>query len=324
MTKGKGIIKGKGMIKGKEIIKGKEMKEGKEIIKEKGKRKQVRDPVWDVSVCHSWFVVSFSTCDNTTESNTSKMRILVTGGAGFLGFHLCRRLLNEGHTVICVDNLCSGEKRHADMLAVFSASQETQRGVFEFHELDVCDNERLTEAVGEKADKKIDQIFHMACPASPKFYQMNPIETLRSCFEGTINVLRLAERQKAPIMMASTSEVYGDPEQHPQKESYWGHVNPFGPRSCYDEGKRVAEALCFSFIAERGVNVKVVRIFNVYGPEMRPDDGRVVSNFICLALRNLPLPVYGGGHQTRSFCFVDDAVEAFIRSLPSSLLIFDL
>jgi UDP-glucuronate decarboxylase len=225
------------------------------------------------------------------------MRILVTGGAGFLGSHLCERLLNEGHEVACLDNLFTGRKTNiAHLLA------NTR---FEFIRYDIVDPFKI----------EVDQIYNLACPASPVHYQHNPIKTVKTSVMGAINVLGLAKRVRARVFQASTSEVYGDPEQHPQKETYWGHVNPIGIRSCYDEGKRCAETLFFDYHRQNGVDIRVVRIFNTYGPRMSPNDGRVVSNFIVQALNGEDITIYGEGNQTRSFCYVDDLIEGFVRMM---------
>jgi len=223
------------------------------------------------------------------------MKILVTGGAGFLGSHLCERLLGDGHEVICLDNFFTGRKANVEHLI-------GRRG-FELIRHDVIDPFKV----------EVDQIYNLACPASPPHYQFNPIKTIKTSVMGAINCLGLAKRVRARIFQASTSEVYGDPEEHPQREAYWGHVNPIGARSCYDEGKRCAETLFFDYHRENGVDIRVVRIFNTYGPRMLPDDGRVVSNFIVQAIRGEDLTVYGEGAQTRSFCYVDDLIEGFVR-----------
>lgn len=223
------------------------------------------------------------------------MRILVTGGAGFLGSHLCDRLLKDGHEVICLDNFFTGRKGNiAHLLG---------RPDFELVRHDVIDPFKF----------EVDQIYNLACPASPPHYQYNPIKTTKTSVMGAINCLGLAKRVKARVFQASTSEVYGDPEVHPQPESYWGHVNPIGRRSCYDEGKRVAETLFFDYHRENKVDIRIVRIFNTYGPRMHPNDGRVVSNFIVQALKGEDLTIYGDGTQTRSFCYVDDLIEGFVR-----------
>lgn len=223
------------------------------------------------------------------------MRILVTGGAGFLGSHLCDRLLNEGHEILCLDNFFTGRKQNiAHLLG---------NPKFELIRHDVTEPFRV----------EVDQIYNLACPASPPHYQYNPIKTTKTSVMGAINSLGLAKRVKARVFQASTSEVYGDPKVNPQDESYWGNVNPIGRRSCYDEGKRCAETLFFDYHRENGVDIRVVRIFNTYGPRMLADDGRVVSNFIVQALKGENLTVYGDGSQTRSFCYVDDLIEGFVR-----------
>ncbi len=222
------------------------------------------------------------------------MRILVTGGAGFIGSHLCKRLLKEGHYVICLDNLFTGSKENIRDL-------EKYRN-FEFIRHDITQPILL----------EVDMIFNLACPASPVHYQYNPVKTIKTNVLGTLNMLGLAKRVKARILQASTSEVYGDPTVHPQSEDYWGNVNPIGLRACYDEGKRCAEALCFSYHRQNNVDIRVVRIFNTYGPNMLPDDGRVISNFIVQALKGEPLTIYGRGEQTRSFCYVDDLIDGLM------------
>ena len=223
------------------------------------------------------------------------MRILITGGAGFLGSHLCDRLLKDGHEVICLDNLFTGRKSNVLHLK--------DNPNFEFVRHDVIDPFKY----------EVDQIYNLACPASPPHYQFNPIKTTKTSVMGAINCLGLAKRVRARVFQASTSEVYGDPEVHPQPESYWGLVNPIGPRSCYDEGKRCAETLFFDYHRENKVDIRVVRIFNTYGPRMHPNDGRVVSNFIVQALKGEDITIYGDGMQTRSFCYVDDLIEGFVR-----------
>lgn len=225
------------------------------------------------------------------------LRILVTGGAGFLGSHLCQRLLRDGHTVFCVDDLSTGS---AQNIASFRSSPRFQW---------------LHHDVTQPLDADVDQIYNLACPASPVHYQADPLRTLRTSVLGALNLLELARRTDAVILQASTSEVYGDPSVHPQPESYWGNVNPIGVRACYDEGKRCAETLFFDYRRQHGVRTKVVRLFNTYGPRMQPDDGRVVSNFIVQALRGIDLTVYGTGRQTRSFCYVDDMVDALVRMM---------
>lgn len=229
----------------------------------------------------------------------SKKRILVTGGAGFLGTNLTARLLNEGHHVICIDNFLSGLKEH---IAGF---------------LDNPNYQLIEHDIIDPIDLEVDEIYNLACAGSPPAYQANPIHTTKTCVHGILNMLELAKNNNARIMQASTSEVYGDPEVHPQVESYLGNVNPNGIRSCYDEGKRCAESLCFDHQRMYGTNIKIARIFNTYGPHMDPKDGRVVSNFIVQSLRGEPLTVYGDGSQTRSFCYVDDLIEGFIRLMAS-------
>jgi UDP-glucuronate decarboxylase len=226
-------------------------------------------------------------------------RILVTGGAGFVGSNLCRRLVREGYDVVCLDNVSTGSEANVAEL--------TKEPNFIFFRGDVV----------EKLDLQVDRIYNLACPASPVHYQADPIRTFRTSVWGAYNLLDLAERNGATILQASTSEVYGDPAVHPQTESYWGNVNPIGLRSCYDEGKRGAETLFFDHRRMHSTKIKVVRIFNTYGPLMNPGDGRVVSNFIVQALKGLPLTIYGDGSQTRSFCYVDDLVEGLIRMMDS-------
>lgn len=223
------------------------------------------------------------------------MRVLVTGGAGFLGSHLCEALLAQGHEVLCVDNL-------------FSSSKENIH-----HLLDNPGFEFLRHDVIQPLYVEVDRIFHLACPASPIHYQYNPVKTVKTNVQGTLHMLGLAKRVRARILLASTSEVYGDPEVHPQPEEYWGRVNPIGPRSCYDEGKRVAETLMMDYHRQNGVEVRIARIFNTYGPRMSEGDGRVVSNMVVQALRGEPLTVHGDGRQTRSFCFVSDLIEGLLR-----------
>ena len=225
------------------------------------------------------------------------MKTLVTGGAGFLGSHICERLLDQGHEVICLDNFFTGNKENVAHLR--------DHANFELMRHDVIDPFKV----------EVDRIYNMACPASPVHYQYNPIKTVKTSVMGAINCLGLAKRVGARILQASTSEVYGDPEVHPQPESYRGNVNPIGLRACYDEGKRCAETLFFDYHRENKVDTRVVRIFNTYGPRMAPDDGRVVSNFIFQALRGEDLTIYGDGSQTRSFCYVDDLVEAILRTM---------
>lgn len=226
-------------------------------------------------------------------------RILVTGGAGFLGSHLCEKLLNEGHEVLCLDNFYTG--RRANIVNLL------QKPFFEIMRHDICFPLYV----------EVDEIYNLACPASPIHYQFDPVQTTKTSVHGAINMLGLAKRVKAKILQASTSEVYGDPQIHPQPESYWGHVNPVGFRSCYDEGKRCAETLFFDYHRQHKLKIKVARIFNTYGPKMHPDDGRVVSNFIMQALHGKPITVYGKGDQTRSFCYVDDLIDGFIKLMAS-------
>lgn len=225
------------------------------------------------------------------------MRVLVTGGAGFIGSHLCERLLADGQEVLCLDNFYTGRRRNLAAL------------------LDHPDFEVVRHDVIEPILLEVDRVFHLACPASPVHYQNNPVKTVKTNVMGTINMLGLTKRVRARLLHASTSEVYGDPEVHPQTEDYWGNVNPIGVRSCYDEGKRVAETLCFDYHRQSGVDIRVVRIFNTYGPRMLPDDGRVVSNFCVKALRGEPLELYGDGQQTRSFCFVDDLIRGLVAMM---------
>ena len=224
-----------------------------------------------------------------------RKRILVTGGAGFLGSHLCERLVAVGHDVLCVDNFFTGTK---DNVA---------------HLLGNSRFEMLRHDITFPLFVEVDEIYNLACPASPIHYQFDPVQTTKTSVHGAINMLGLAKRVKAKVFQASTSEVYGDPRVHPQDEDYWGHVNPHGFRSCYDEGKRCAETLFFDYRRQHGLNIKVARIFNTYGPRMHPSDGRVVSNFIMQALRGEPITIYGDGSQTRSFCYVDDLIEGFLR-----------
>lgn len=223
------------------------------------------------------------------------MRILITGGAGFIGSHLCGRLLGEGHEILCLDNFFTGSRQNV------------------LHLLDNPNFELIRHDVTEPILLEVDQIYNLACPASPIHYQYNPVKTVKTSVMGMINMLGMAKRVKARILQASTSEVYGDPEVHPQPESYWGNVNCIGLRSCYDESKRVAETLMMDYHRQNNVDTRIVRIFNTYGPNMNPDDGRVVSNFIVQALRGEDLTIYGSGEQTRSFCYVDDLVEGLIR-----------
>jgi len=228
-------------------------------------------------------------------------RILVTGGAGFLGSHLCERLLNEGNDVVSVDNYYSGDKQNIA------------------HLLSNSQFEAIRHDITFPLYVETDQIYNLACPASPIHYQRDPIQTTKTCVHGSINMLGLSKRVKARILQASTSEVYGDPEVHPQTEDYWGRVNPVGIRSCYDEGKRCAETLFFDYYRQCSLEIKVVRLFNTYGPKMHPNDGRVVSNFIVQALRGDNITIYGDGQQTRSFCYVDDLIKALVRMMDSSV-----
>lgn len=224
-------------------------------------------------------------------------KILVTGGAGFLGSHLCERLLAEGNEVICLDNYFTGSKRNV------------------LHLLSNPFFELIRHDITEPLDIEVDEIYNLACPASPVHYQYDPIKTINTSVVGAVNMLELANRIGAKILQASTSEVYGDPHVHPQPESYWGNVNPIGPRSCYDEGKRCAETLFFDYHRQNKVRIKVVRIFNTYGPRMHPNDGRVISNFIVQALQNQDITIYGNGSQTRSFCFCDDLIDGLIKMM---------
>ena len=227
--------------------------------------------------------------------NKMKRKILVTGGGGFIGSHLCEKLLKEGNEVLCVDNFYTGSKSNVIHLL--------DNPLFEIIRHDICFPFYI----------EVDEIYNLACPASPVHYQFDPVQTTKTSVHGAINMLGLAKRVKAKILQASTSEVYGDPTIHPQTEDYWGNVNPIGPRSCYDEGKRCAETLFFDYYRQHDLNIKVARIFNTYGPKMSPNDGRVVSNFIVQALNDKPITIYGEGKQTRSFCYVDDLVEAITQ-----------
>ena len=228
-----------------------------------------------------------------------RKRVLVTGGAGFLGSHLCHRLIAEGHDVLCIDNFFTGTRDNI---------------------VDLLDNpnfELIRHDITFPLYVEVDEIFNLACPASPVHYRFDPVQTTKTCVHGTINILGLAKRVKAKVFQASTSEVYGDASVHPQPETYWGNVNPIGPRSCYDEGKRCAETLFFDYYRQYDLDIKVARIFNTYGPKMHPNDGRVVSNFIIQALRGKPITVFGDGSQTRSFCFVDDLIDGILRFMDS-------
>jgi UDP-glucuronate decarboxylase len=237
--------------------------------------------------------------DPISRKTDSAQRILVTGGAGFIGSHLCRRLLDRGHEVLAVDNFSSSSRRNLEDLL----------GEPRF--------ELIRHDVTFPLYVEVDQIYHLACPASPIHYQRDPVQTTKTCVVGSLNMLGLAKRLGAPVLLSSTSEVYGDPAVHPQTESYWGNVNPIGPRSCYDEGKRAAETLFFDYHRQHKLKIKVARIFNTYGPRMHPNDGRVVSSFIVQALSGIPLTLHGDGSQTRSFCYVDDTVEGLIRLMDS-------
>jgi UDP-glucuronate decarboxylase len=230
----------------------------------------------------------------------NKKRILVTGGAGFIGSHLSDVLLSQGHEVICVDNFYTGSKENVT------------------HLLDSKNYELIRHDITQEILLEVDQIYNLACPASPIHYQNNPIKTIKTNVLGTINMLGLAKRVKARLLQASTSEVYGNPMEHPQKETYWGNVNTIGIRSCYDEGKRISETLCFDYNRSNGVDIRVIRIFNTYGPRMHVDDGRVVSNFIVQALKNNDITIHGDGSQTRSFCYVDDLVNGIISMMNQS------
>jgi UDP-glucuronate decarboxylase len=228
-----------------------------------------------------------------------KERIIITGGCGFLGSHLCDVLIQQGHEVLCVDNCFTGTKRHIG------------------HLMDHPNFEFMRHDITFPLYVEADQIYNMACPASPIHYQFDPVQTTKTSVHGAINMLGLAKRIRATILQASTSEVYGDPELHPQPETYWGRVNPIGPRACYDEGKRCAETLFFDYHRQHGLKIKVARIFNTYGPRMHPNDGRVVSNFIVQALENKEITIYGDGQQTRSFCYVDDLVDGLVKLMNS-------
>jgi UDP-glucuronate decarboxylase len=243
--------------------------------------------------------VKYETSETELNVLLGQRRILVTGGAGFLGTHLCRRLLDNGHEVLCVDNFSTGTRRNIDVLL----------GNTRF--------EVLRHNVTFPLFVEVDEIYNLACPASPVHYQFDPVQTTKTSVSGAINMLGLAKRLKVRILQASTSEVYGDPAVHPQTEDYWGNVNPIGSRSCYDEGKRCAETLFFDYRRQHGLSIKVARIFNTYGPNMRPDDGRVVSNFICQALLGKDITIFGEGLQTRSFCYVTDLIDGLDRLMNS-------
>jgi len=232
--------------------------------------------------------------------NPMRKRSLITGGSGFLGSHLCERLLDQGHDVLCLDNFFTGTRDNV------------------LHLLDHPRFELMRHDVTFPLYVEVDEIYNLACPASPVHYQFDPVQTTKTSVHGAINMLGLAKRLKAKIFQASTSEVYGDPKCHPQREDYWGHVNPIGLRSCYDESKRCAETLFFDYRRQHNLSIKVARIFNTYGPRMHPNDGRVVSNFIVQAIKNQPITIFGDGQQTRCFCYVDDLIEAFIRLMGTS------
>ena len=234
------------------------------------------------------------------ENYHNQRRILVTGGAGFLGSHLCEKLVNAGHDVVCLDNFFTGTKKNI-------------AGLLSRHNFELVRHDLVEPILLE-----VDEIYNLACPASPVHYQYNPVKTIKTNVMGTINMLGLAKRVNATMLQASTSEIYGNPTMHPQKEDYWGNVNPIGIRSCYDEGKRCAETLCFDYNRQNDVNIKVVRIFNTYGPRMHPNDGRVISNFVVRALAGDDITVYGDGQQTRSFCYVDDMIEGLMRMMAKS------
>jgi UDP-glucuronate decarboxylase len=237
--------------------------------------------------------------NETVMTNSLRKRVLVTGGAGFLGSHLCEYLLHQGRDVLCVDNYFTGAKDNI------------------LHLLSDPHFELIRHDITFPLYVEVDEIYNLACPASPIHYQFDPVQTTKTSVHGAINMLGLAKRVKAKILQASTSEVYGDPELHPQPEGYWGHVNPIGPRSCYDEGKRCAETLFYDYYRQHGLRIKVARIFNTYGPRMHPNDGRVVSNFIVQALKGAPITLYGDGSQTRSFCYVSELIDGFVRLMES-------
>jgi UDP-glucuronate decarboxylase len=240
-----------------------------------------------------------SVANNNHSPAASRKTVLITGGAGFLGSHLCDRLIAQGHDIICLDNFFTGTRQNIEHLLAHPR--------FELMRHDITFPLYL----------EVDEIYNLACPASPIHYQHDPVQTTKTSVHGAINMLGLAKRLKCRVFQASTSEVYGDPSVHPQTESYWGNVNPIGPRSCYDEGKRCAETLFFDYHRQHRLEIKVARIFNTYGPRMHPNDGRVVSNFVVQALRGEPITIYGDGSQTRSFCYVDDLIEGFVRLMES-------
>jgi UDP-glucuronate decarboxylase len=245
--------------------------------------------------CDVLSVTSSSLLFSASDKRFNMTSILVSGGAGFLGSHLCDRLIERGDDVLCVDNFFTGRKENVA------------------HLLNHPRFELIRHDIVHPIFLEVEQIYNLACPASPRAYQFNPIKTIKTSTVGMVNILGLAKRCRARVLHASTSEVYGDPEIHPQTEDYWGHVNPIGPRSCYDEGKRVAESLCMNYHLEHGMEVRLIRIFNTYGPRMDPNDGRVISNFIMQALRGEPLTIYGDGSQTRSFCYVDDLLRGMMN-----------
>jgi UDP-glucuronate decarboxylase len=226
-------------------------------------------------------------------------RVLITGGSGFLGSHLCERLLADGHEIVCMDSFFTGRRANVE------------------HLLTHPHFELIRHDVQERFTMEVDEVYHLACPASPVHYQRNPVRTIRTAVEGTLNVLDVAREARARVLIASTSEVYGDPHEHPQKETYWGNVNPVGPRACYDEGKRCAESLATAYAQQYGLEVRIARIFNTYGPRVHENDGRVISNFIVQALKDEPITIFGEGQQTRSFCFVSDLIEGFLRLMAS-------
>src|SRR4030088_1651049 len=253
----------------------------------------------DVPVGFNRTIAPTSAMASFPNATLQPRRVLVTGGAGFIGSHLCERLLEIGCDVLCVDNFFTGARRNIE------------------HLLDHPRFEFLRHDITFPLYVEVDAIYNLACPASPVHYQRDPVQTTKTSVHGAINMLGLAKRVQAKILQASTSEVYGDPNVHPQTENYWGHVNPVGPRSCYDEGKRCAETLFMDYRRQHNLRIKIARIFNTYGPRMHPNDGRVVSNFIVQALRQEPITIYGEGNQTRSFCFVDDLVEGIVRLMDS-------
>jgi UDP-glucuronate decarboxylase len=237
--------------------------------------------------------------NSMSTSSIARNRVLITGGAGFLGSHLCEKLVDQGKEVLCVDNYFTGQRANIA------------------HLLDRPNFELMRHDVTFPLYVEVDDIYNLACPASPVHYQFDPVQTTKTSVHGAINMLGLAKRTRARMLQASTSEIYGDPVEHPQTERYWGNVNPIGPRSCYDEGKRCAETLCFDYLRQHNVRIKVARIFNTYGPRMHPNDGRVVSNFIVQALKGQPVTIFGDGTQTRSFCYVDDLIDGFVRLMNS-------